>query len=52
MLSRDTVAGKDKEENEKVFDTLDVKEDLLCEEELATAIKGLKIIRLQMLIVW
>ena len=36
MLNRDTVAGKDIEENEKVCDTLDVKEDLFCEEELAT----------------
>ena len=29
------------EENEKVCDTLDVKEDLFCEEELATVLKGL-----------
>jgi len=36
VLNRDTVAGKDIEENEKVCDTLDVKEDLFCEEELAT----------------
>ena len=28
MLNRDIVAGKDIEENEKVCDTLDVKEDL------------------------
>ena len=42
MLNRDTVAGKDIEENEKVCDTLDVKEDLFCEEELATVLKGLK----------
>ena len=27
VLNRDTVAGKDIEENEKVCDTLDVKED-------------------------
>ena len=26
----------------KVCDTLDVKEDLFCEEELATVLKGLK----------
>ena len=42
VLNRDTVAGKDIEENEKVCDTLDVKEDLFCEEELATVLKGLK----------
>ena len=42
VLNRDTVAAKNKEENEKVCDTLDVKEDLFCEEELATVIKGLK----------
>ena len=29
VLNRDTVAGKDIEENEKVCDTLDVKEDLI-----------------------
>ena len=45
------VAGKDIEENE-ICDTLDVKEDLFCEYELATVLKGLKIIRRQMLIVW
>ena len=43
LLNRDRVAGKDIEENEKVCDTLDVKEDLFCEEELATVLKGLKI---------
>ena len=43
MLNRDRVAGKDIEQNEKkVCDTLDVKEDLFCEEELATVLKGLK----------
>jgi len=52
VLNRDTVAGKDIEENKKVCDTLDVKQDLFCEEELATVLKGLKIIRLQMLTVW
>jgi len=31
LLNRDTVAGKDIEENEKVCDTLDAKEDLFCE---------------------
>ena len=35
VLNQDTVAGKDIEENEKVCDTLDVKEYLFCEEELA-----------------
>ena len=42
MLNRDAVAGKDIEENEKVYDTLDVKEDLFFEEELVTVLKGLK----------
>ena len=42
MLNQDTVAGKDIDEYEKVCDTLDVKEDLFCEEELATVLKGLK----------
>ena len=42
LLNRDRVAGKDIEENEKVCDTLDVKEDLFCEEELVTILKGLK----------
>ena len=42
MLNQDTVAGKDIDENEKVCDTLDVKEDLFCEEELATVLKGLR----------
>ena len=42
VLNRDTVAGKDMDENEKICDTLDVKEDLFCEEELATILKGLK----------
>ena len=39
MLNRDRVAGKDIEENKKVCDTLDVKEDWFCEEELATILK-------------
>ena len=42
VLNRDTVAGKDIDENEKLCDTLDVKEDLFSEEELATVLKGLK----------
>ena len=42
VLNWDRVAGKDIEANEKVCDTLDVKEDLFCEEELATVLKGLK----------
>ena len=41
LLNRYTVAGKDIEENEKVYDTLDVKQDLFREKELATAIKVL-----------
>ena len=40
LLKRGTVAGKDIEENEKVCDTLDVKEVFFCEEELATVLKG------------
>ena len=51
VLNRDTVAGKDIDENEKVCDTLDVKEDLFSEEELAIVLKGLKTIRPQVLIV-
>ena len=42
MLNRDTVAGKDIDENEKVCDTLDVEEDLFSKEELATVLKELK----------
>ena len=42
VLSRHTVAGKDIDENEKVCDTLDVKEDLISEEELVTVLKELK----------
>ena len=41
-LNRDTVAGKDIDENEKVCDTLDAKEDLFSEEELVTVLKELK----------
>ena len=39
VLNRDTAAGKDIDENEKVCDTLDVKVDLFFEEELATVLK-------------
>ena len=39
MLNRNTTAGKDIEKIEKVCDTLDVKQDSLCEEELATVLK-------------
>ena len=42
VLKRDSVTGKDIEENEKVCETLDVKGDLFCEEELVTVLKGLK----------
>ena len=41
MLNHDRVTGKVKEENERDFDTLDVKEDLFCEKELVTLVKGL-----------
>ena len=52
VLSRDTVAGKDTDNNEKKCDTLEVKEDLFYEKELAIVLKQLKIIRVQVLIVW
>jgi len=42
VLNRAKVAGRDIEEKEKVCDTLDVKHDLFCEEELVTVLKGLK----------
>ena len=42
MLNQTTVEGKDTEENEKVCDTLDVKEDLFCKEEIVTVLYGLK----------
>ena len=42
MLNRDRVTGKDIDENGKICDTLDVKKDLFCEEELATILTGLK----------
>ena len=42
MLNQDTVAGKDIDEIEKNCDTLDVKQDLFCEEELVKVLKGLK----------
>ena len=42
LLHRDSVTGKCIEEKEKVCDSLDVKEDLFCEEELVTVLKGLK----------
>ena len=41
MLNRES-CRKDIEENEKVYDTLDLKEDLFCEEELVTVLKGLQ----------
>ena len=42
VINRDMVAGKDIDENKKDCDTLDLKEDLFCEEELATVLKGFK----------
>ena len=42
MLNRDTVVGKDIDENEKVSDTLDVKQDLFSEEELVKVLKWWK----------
>ena len=52
MLNGERVAGKNIEEKEKVCDTLDVKEDLFCEEQLATVLKGLKNNKAPVLIVW
>ena len=51
VLNRDTVSVQDIEENEKFYDTLGVKQDFF-EEELVTVLKGLKIIKLQVLTVW
>ena len=45
VLNRERVTGKDIEKNEKVCVTLDVKEDLFCEEALVTVLKGLKILK-------
>ena len=42
VLNQNRATGKDIEENEKVCDILDVKEDLFWEEELATVLSGLK----------
>ena len=42
MLNRERVEGNDVKENEKVCNTLHVKEDLFCEKESATGLKGLK----------
>ena len=52
VLNRDRVAGKDRDENEKVCDKLDAMEDLFCEEELATVLKGLKINKATGAILW
>jgi hypothetical protein len=42
VLNQNRTAGKDIEENEKVCDILDVKEDLFWEEEIATVLSGSK----------
>ena len=42
VLNRDEVTGDDIEKNEKVCDTLKMKEDSFCEEELETVLKKLK----------
>ena len=42
VLNHDRVTGKEIIKNEKVCDTFDLKEDLFCEEELVTVLKGLK----------
>ena len=42
VLNRDEVTGDDIEKNEKVCDTLEMKEDSFCEEELETVLKKLK----------
>jgi hypothetical protein len=45
VLNRDRVTKKDTEVNEKVCDTLDVKEDLFCEEELVALLTDLRNIK-------
>ena len=42
ILSQDIFTGKGKEENKKVCDALDVKENLFFEGELVTVLNGLK----------
>ena len=42
MLYRDRVVEKDIEKNEKKCETLEVKQDLFCDEELAIVLKELK----------
>ena len=42
MQNRNKATEKYIGKNEKVCDTLDVKEDLFCEEELVIILKGLK----------
>ena len=42
MLSRDTVAGKDIGENEKVCDTFDGKEDLFLLRKISDSPKTIK----------
>jgi hypothetical protein len=39
VLHCDNIIGKDTEKNENVCDNLEVKEDLLSEEELVTGLK-------------
>ena len=52
VLNRDKIERKDIEENEKGYDSLEMKEDLFCEDKFATVLKGLKIVRILLLIVW
>ena len=42
MLNRDRAERKNIEDNEKVSDSLNRKEDLFCEEEVVTVLTGLK----------
>ena len=42
MRNRDKVTEKYLEENGQVYDTLDVREDIFCEEELVAVLKGWK----------
>ena len=42
VLNRDTVAGKDIDENEKVCDTLDVKEDFFLRGTISNSTKRIK----------
>ena len=52
VLSSNRVTRKEIEKNEKIYDTIDTKEHLLYEEKLVKLLKGLKIIRSQVMTVF